>query len=156
MTLEYESLLFKPFTGIGRDDCFALFRQFYKQNFGIEIRNYARPHDWDSNTLDLIRLCHEAEGFDIITDWKIKDLRPGDGLAIMVGSSNPDHLSVYLGEGKMLHHLYGQFSREEEFQGFWRNHTAFILRHPDVPDLRPVYPDVQIGDILSERNSPPG
>ncbi len=153
MILEFQERVGLPFTGVGRDDCLETVRWFYDKNFGIKIKNYARPHDWKSNDLDLIRLCYAAEGFDTITDWKVADLRPADLLAVMIGESNPNHLAVYLGEGEILHHLYGQFSRVDPWRDFWRNQTAFILRHPDVPDLRPVYPDTDIGTIVRERNS---
>lgn len=156
MILEYEDLIGKPFTGIGRDDCFATVRAFYSHNFGIEIANYARPSDWKANDLDLLRSCYVNEGFNMITDWKVQDLRPADLLAVMLGEANPNHLAIYLGEGEMLHHLYGKFSRVDPMGGYWRNHTSFILRHPDVPDLRPIYPDTDIGTILRERNSQVG
>lgn len=155
MSLKYEHLLGRPFTGIGRDDCLKLFRDFYRDNFQISIRDYARPHDWSSDKLDLMRLCYEREGFDLITDWKIKDLRPADVLCVSIGEANPNHFSIYVGDNKIVHHLYGQLSREEPFRDFWRNHTGFVLRHPDVPDLRPTYPDVDLMELLRARNSPP-
>lgn len=154
MNLQYEELLDKPFIW-GAQDCLTLFRKFYKTNFGIEITNYARPHDWSSDNLDLMRLCYEREGFDMITDWKAKDLRPGDVLCISIGEQNPNHFAIYLGENEILHHVYGRRSKKEPLHGFWRNHTGFLLRHPDVPDLRPVYPDVDIASILRARNAPP-
>lgn len=143
------------FTGIGADDCFELARKFYKLNFDIEIPKFARPNDWSSDKLDLLRMLPARAGFDTITDWKLKDLRPGDALAVAVGESNPNHLSMYLGDDKILHHLYGQFSRVEVYRDFWRDRTSFLLRHPDVPDLRPVYPDVDLRTLLNVRNSPP-
>ena len=152
--LKYEHLVGIPFSGIGRDDCFKLFRDFYADNFDIKIANYARPHDWSSDKLDLIGLCHEREGFEKITDWKVKDLRPADVLCMAIGESTPNHFSIYVGDSKLIHHLYGRTSSVDEFRDFFRNTTCYLLRHPDVPDLRPVYPDVTIADLLNARNAP--
>jgi cell wall-associated NlpC family hydrolase len=158
MTLEdlkYEHLEGIPFTTIGDRDCYELVRDFYSENFNMDLTPYARPHDWASDKMDLIRNLYDREGFEMITDWKIKDLRPADVMAVSINEANPNHLAIYVGEGNILHHLYGKRSRLEPLRGFWRNHTSFILRHPDVPDLRPVYPDVDYMELLRARNSPP-
>lgn len=153
--LKAEHLQGIPFTGIGKRDCYELVRDFYRDNFNIELTPYARPHDWESDKLDLIRNHYEAEGFEMLTDWKIKDLRPADLLIMAVNESNPNHIAINLGDGRILHHLYGKRSRIEEFHGWWRNHVSFVVRHKDVPDLRPVYPDVDYMELLRARNSPP-
>lgn len=154
MKLEYDHLIGRPFTDIGGLDCFALHRDFHKDNFGIEIANYARPHDWSSNKLDLIRLSYPREGFEMLSQWTTKDLRPADTLAMTIGEGAPNHLAIFLGDNQILHHLYGRLSSVEQFRDFWRNHTSFILRHPDVPDLREVHPDVDIMSLLRVRNDP--
>ncbi len=153
--LKYEQLLGRPFTGIGKSDCLALTREFFATNFGIEIPNFARPHDWSSDELDLIGPLGEKAGFEQITRWRPADLRPGDILAVCVGERNPNHLANYVGNSKIVHHLFGRMSNVEELRDFWFNHTAFILRHPDVPDLRPVYPDVDLMDLINARKAAP-
>lgn len=159
MTLKYEHLIGIPFTGIGKRDCYALAQDFFWDNFQMKFTDYARPHDWKSDSVDLIRQNYEREGFKMITEWSMKDLRPADVLALFFGESNPNHLAIWLGEqGKdsheILHHIYGRMSRAEPF-GFWRNQVSFILRHPDIPDLRPVYPDIDIMDLIRAKTAPP-
>lgn len=158
-TLKFDHLEGKKFTGIGQEDCFQLVTDFYFDNFGIKLRKYARPQDWKSDRDNLILKSYEREGFEKITDIKAKNLRPGDILAIAIGEANPNHLAVYLGkingEHKIVHHLLNRLSNTEELQGFWLNQTCFILRHPDVPDLRPALPTTTIEDILNARNDPP-
>lgn len=158
MTLEdlkYEHLAGRPFVW-GMADCLALVRDFYRENFDIQIRDYARPTHWSSDQIDLMRMIYPREGFDILTDWRPKDLRPGDVLGIMLNESNPNHLAVFVGDNTIVHHLYGRMSNIEALRDFWRNQTSFVLRHPDVPDLAPVYPDVDIRSILSARNAAAG
>lgn len=154
MTLKYEHLIGLPFIW-GTSDCLSLFRAFYRENFGIEITNYARPSDWSSDQLDLMKLCYEREGFEMISDWRPKELRPGDVLCMAVGERNANHFAIYLGDDNIIHHLYGRASSMEVFRDFWRNNICFILRHPDVPDLRPVYPDVDLVSLLNARNAAP-
>lgn len=155
MTLKYTHLTGRPFTGIGKQDCFDLVAHFFRDNFGIEIPNYARPHDWSSDKLDLIGQLGPLAGFERIEEWKPKDLRPGDLLCIAIGEAKPNHLAIYVGDDTILHHLYGRMSDAAPFRDIWRTRTAYIYRHPEVPDLRPVYPDVDLKDILSARNAPP-
>jgi cell wall-associated NlpC family hydrolase len=156
VTLKYDHLVGLAFTGIGQRDCFELASDFFDDNFGIKLPKLARPHDWRSNDHDLIRECYAKTGFEMITQWKATDLRPGDVLAIMIGESNPNHLAIVVDDGQILHHLMNQMSRVDPLRDFWLNQTAFVLRHPDVPDLRPSFPDVDIGDILRERNAATG
>ena len=123
----------------------------YRENFGLELTDYARPNDWQSELEDIIRNVYERDGFQMITDWKAKDLHPGDLLCMAVGETKPNHLAVYVGDNKVVHHLYGRLSTEDPFRDFFRNTTCFILRHPDVPDLRPQHPTTTIKEILRDR-----
>lgn len=99
------------FTGIGQRDCLELVRDFFRDNFGIQIKPYARPHDWNSDEIDLVRMLYDDANFEMITDWRIKDLRPADVLAMSINEANPNHLAINLGDGNILHHLYGRKSR---------------------------------------------
>lgn len=148
--MKYDHLLGRPFI-MGKFDCFALVRDFFSENFDLHIADYSRPVDWSSDTVDLIRLLYEREGFEMIVDWKIKDLRPGDVLAMCIGESNPNHFSIVVDDNQILHHLANRLSNIEILRDFWMHSTAFVLRHPAVPDLRPVFPDVDIGTLLNAR-----
>jgi len=41
----------------------------------------------------------------------------------------PNHAGVYLGDGIMLHHLYGRLSSRDVYGGYWREVTRLTLRH---------------------------
>jgi cell wall-associated NlpC family hydrolase len=148
--VRYEHLLGRSFQP-GVRDCFEHLRALYLDNFGIGITNYARPHDWSADSDDLIRKLHDREGFEMLVDWKFKDIRPGDVLCVAIGESNPNHLAVYVGDNMLTHHLMGRMSSAEPYRDFWRNSTCFVLRHPAVPDLRPPLEDQDIRRILHER-----
>lgn len=150
MTVKYEHLVGRDFLW-GVRDCFQLVRDFFAENFGMAITNYARPTNWRSDELDLMRACYEREGFEMILNWKAKDLRPGDVLCMAIGESTGNHFAVFVGDNTICHHLYGRLSTAEPMRDFWRNSVCYALRHPDVPDLRPVLVDIDIGSILSAR-----
>lgn len=150
--LEYAHLLGRAFE-FGTSDCFALGREFFSHNFGIEIPNFARPSDWSADELDLIRELHEQTGFEMITKWRVKDLRPADVLCLAIGERNPNHFAILTDDGQMLHHLRDRLSQAVPFEDFWRRCTCFVLRHPDVPDLRPPVVESDLARKLNERNA---
>lgn len=150
VTVEYQHLVGRSFL-LGVRDCYSIVRDFYFDNFGIELTDYARPKDWHSDIENIIRNVYEIDGFEMITDWKPKDLRPADIFCMSIGESEPNHLAIYVGDNKIIHHLYGRFSSDDPFRDFFRNTTGFVLRHPLVPDLRPVLSDTTLGSILRDR-----
>lgn len=152
MTLRYDHLVGRSFV-MGVQDCFQLGREFFADNFDIQIPDFARPQDWSSTNLDLVRHLYTRSGFQMITDWTIKDLRPADVMAMCVGESNPNHFAIVVDNNQILHHLANRLSNVEVLRDFWRHVTAFVLRHPDVPDLRPVHADVDIRTLLNARYS---
>lgn len=149
MSIEYKNLVGKPFD-LGKQDCFKLAIDFYKQNFDINIPNFSRPTNWNADNIDLIGMLHTKAGFEKVDTW---DLRPGDALATAVGSSSPNHLVIYVGDNLLLHHKAYHLSDVETFRPAWRVVTCYVLRHLDVPDLTPVYPDVTIEELLRQRYS---
>lgn len=149
MKLEYSNLIGKPWEP-NKSDCFSINIDFFAQNFGIKIPNFARPNDWDADKLNLIEILYKQTGFiKLAPNWE--ELRPADVLATAVGSVNPNHLVIYLGNNEILHHKYGVNSCVETMRPIWRMITGYILRHPDVPDLRPVYSDITIEELLRAR-----
>jgi len=152
--MQYDNLLGRPFE-LGRTDCFKMVRDFYKQNYDIELRNYARPRDWQADTTDIIGLSYEQEGFDKVTDWSLKTLQPGDLLCMAISSSKPNHLAIYVGDNTIVHHKVYTMSSAEVLRDFWRNTTCYVLRHKDVPNTTVEKPTVTIQELLDERNRLP-
>jgi cell wall-associated NlpC family hydrolase len=62
MKLRYEHLIGIEYKH-GSNDCYGLIRRFYKDNFDLNLRNYARPHDWWNTDLSLYQLNYHKEGF---------------------------------------------------------------------------------------------
>lgn len=112
-------------------DCFTLFKDFLWREFSIRISEYEREDDWWENGQELYSMDRlNAEGFFQITD----EPRRGDIILMNVRSKVPNHASVYLGNGEMLHHLHGRLSRRESYGGYWAERTCYIVRHKDMPN----------------------
>jgi cell wall-associated NlpC family hydrolase len=150
--LKYDHLLGKDYVP-GSVHCYALVRAFFEDNFDLKMRDYVIPHDWNSDTIDLIEKIHEREGFFKVEDWTLKNLQPGDLLCVAVGASHANHFVIHIGNNLLLHHPLGQKSRTEPMRDFWRKQTCYVLRHPVVPNLTPALPDIDIMDLINDRYS---
>ena len=147
--MKYTHLLGKQFD-LGRQDCFQMCIDFFDENFNIKIPNIARPHDWDPNKLDLIGDFYHISGFEKIEkdEWPP---RPADVLVTTVGGRNPNHLLIYLGGNEFIHHQTGKLSTQEVLRPAWRRFTSYILRHPDVPDMTPEKPLLDLRELMHDR-----
>lgn len=105
-----------PFVGRtfrhGVHDCYGLIRDWYNVQRGIILTNYPREDGWwepkgEGNILDDQFV---KEGFIKLDDFNEVDI--GDILLFQVDAAVTNHCSVYLGEGLMLHHIYGRLSTE--------------------------------------------
>lgn len=103
-------------------DCWALCRDWYARERGIELPSPPR-HDqwWNDGGSDLYSdAALTGAGFARMAGPS--DLEPGDLILMQVRSKNlvPNHAGVYLGDGLMLHHLHGRLSSRDVFGGYWR------------------------------------
>lgn len=149
--LKVEHLVGRPYIH-GVDHCYKLVRDFYLDNFGIVMGNWAMPSDWKADELNLIEMIYEREGFFKVEDWSIKNLHPGDLLCMAVRSSNPNHFAINIGGNEVLHHPLAQMSTIVPLRDYFRMSTCFVLRHLDVPDLRPVGEVKTIQELVDARN----
>lgn len=150
MVLKHEHLIGREYVP-GEVHCYTLVRDLYRDNFGIELPDFALPPIWDPNLINIIDMVTTRLGVDRVENWTLKTLRPGDVLALAVQSTNPNHLGTYLGEGQFMHHPYNKRASVEPMRDFWRMATCYVIRHPEVPDLTPVKPSSTVEEILSAR-----
>lgn len=117
----------------GKHDCYGLVRDFYRKEYGLILRNYARPVGFDHSGLLLLTDNFRREGFEIV-NTPVSLLEPGDGLLMMLASRQVNHVGVYIGERKFLHHLYQRPSSAEVLDPRWQQRLSLIVRHPDVTE----------------------
>lgn len=108
-------------------DCYTLVQDVYRREFGVELPDFAREDQFWERGEHLYRDGLERAGFAVVEG---AEPQAGDGLLMRIGSREVDnHAAVYLGEGMMLHHLYGQPSRIERWDWPWQRRTTAIVRH---------------------------
>jgi len=96
-------------------DCFTLIRDFYFTTFNIDLPLVYSDYGWWETTerADSLYLTQferlGMEEFDITTELQI-----GDILAMKLGRSKCiNHGAIYTGNGRVIHHLEGKLSVEE-------------------------------------------
>lgn len=130
MIVKYEHLLGQEYH-IGVRDCYSILRQFYADNFGLKLRNYARPQQWWETDMNLYQENFRKENFHPV-DIPIHEVEIGDGLLMAFSSTNPNHAGVYVGDNKILHHFYNTLSRVDPLRTSMRNSVLTIVRNPEV------------------------
>jgi cell wall-associated NlpC family hydrolase len=105
-------------------DCYALIRDYYSRELGIELPDFERQDDWWNKGDNLYVEHMEAGGFEKIA----KPLQVGDLIIMQVRSPVPNHGGVYIGDGQMLHHAHGRMSSRDLYDGYWQENTVMYLR----------------------------
>lgn len=151
MTVKYEELLGREYSN-GKMDCYAVVRDFFKLNWGIELTDYARPHLWWRNPeVKLYENNYHKEGFKVV-DIPLDRVEIGDCVLFCIGSAGQaSHIAVYVGEGKFLHHFYNQRSVVEQLPRDFRRRIAGIIRHKDVPEIKPEKSSFDLTEDILKR-----
>lgn len=117
-------LLNRPFIH-GSWDCYGLVRDWYMQERGIELPDFPREDNWWTRGENLYVRHYAEAGFYS----HASELQAGDVILMQYRADEINHAGIYLGNGKMLHHMYGQLSGEVPYGGIWRERTMLTLRH---------------------------
>tara|TARA_R110002012_G_scaffold321104_1_gene547409 strand:+ start:3410 stop:4111 length:702 start_codon:yes stop_codon:yes gene_type:complete len=111
----------------GVTDCWALVRDWYKQELGIILRDWERPitpEEFIANPMFV--KCASATGF--------KELRPqeklenGDLLFMSIMTTGLNHVAIFL-DGDVLHHLADRISCKEPYNEWLLKCTGMRLRY---------------------------
>ena len=107
-------------------DCYSLCRDWYKREFGLQLRDYPRRDQWWEQGQNLYLDNFEKEGFRKIP---VEELQRGDALLMNLQSPVPNHAAIYLGDQQVLHHVQGRLSSRDVYGGYYWKNTACALRH---------------------------
>lgn len=107
-------------------DCFSLVQDYYRQKLNIEMADHPRDDCWWERGEDLIE--------QNIANWNfysvpLEALEVHDVILMQCGSSQINHMGIYIGEGRMLHHVTNQLSKEDLFGGYWLKCARFAARY---------------------------
>lgn len=115
-------------------DCYSIVRDWYKQERNIDLPDFKRTDNWwDDGESDLYTEGFPKAGFySVGQDPSV--LQVGDMILMQIRSKNgvPNHAAIYLGDGMMLHHMYGRLSSRDVYGGMWQEYTRAIMRHKDI------------------------
>lgn len=97
----------------GINDCFGLVRRYYWQTHRLPIPDFPRSGEWWNDGHSDLYAQYPLTGF--VARNMPAEPNPGDVLLMRIRSRNnvPNHAAVYLGDGVILHHLWGQLSRRD-------------------------------------------
>lgn len=119
-----------PYVGrefsFGIVDCYSLCRDWYRKEFGLELRDYDRRDKFWLRGENLYLDNFASEGFREIP---IEELQYGDLILMQLESPLPNHAAIYLGDQLILHHLQGRLSSRDIYGGYYLKSTAKALRH---------------------------
>ncbi len=125
--IEYQNLLGRQFE-IGVCDCWSIAMEYYDQNYGIKLTNYARPLDMHTLGWSLYLKNLENEGFELL-DIHPRQLQVSDFILLSIRTSEPHHGVIYVGEGKIIQHMQNRLSGVTSYSGIWRTATTNFYRH---------------------------
>jgi cell wall-associated NlpC family hydrolase len=142
----YDNLLGLPYEE-GQQDCFSLVRRYYRQVWGVDIPNFARPHNfWEDPNLDLYQL-YKLAGFEQVFDVPFQK---GDGLLMPLFTPFATHGAILAEDNVIIHHLPRRLSNAEPFRPRWSSKVTIVIRHPEVTSqLRKLKPKpTQLHEVL--------
>ena len=109
----------------GAGDCFALVRDYFKLERGIDIQDHARDEAWErKGTENFYIQKFESWGFERIPKEMIE---PGDGCLIQFPREKiPKHAAIYVGNGLILHHRRNCLSGREPITRYQEYITCWL------------------------------
>jgi len=112
----------------GVTDCWALARDWYRQEWGLQLRDWQRPADPVAFIqAPMFEACWAETGFRELREDE--ELQRGDFLLMAIAAREANHCAVYIGDQLILHHLQGRLSSRDLYGGWYLSCTGRRLRH---------------------------
>lgn len=138
----------------GVNDCFALVRDWHRQNTGLELELPQRTTEMLTSGIPDAQELLERNRLVRVVDGP----RRGDLLVmhIRAAGSRPNHLGVFLGQGEFLHQLTAEPSQVAPWGGMWEHCCCMILRHQSLMTPARAHPaGTNLKDTMGTKLSPP-
>jgi len=130
-----DPLLDRPFV-YGHLDCYTIVRDWYKK-YGLSLNDYQRNglfwRDVESEYNPYVEFFEQEGFFELDDNAKIM---PNDLILMSIGSKRQDcanHAGVYVGDNKIIHHIFNSLSRYDIYThgSPWHLRTIMRLRHKE-------------------------
>jgi proteasome lid subunit RPN8/RPN11 len=113
----------------GIHDCYSLLKDFYKNEFCIELDDYDRGEEmeWESPDWNMFERNFQSQGFAPCE----APFQKGDMLLMQLQSPTPNHVGVMaIPEQNIFYqHLLDRLSEASIYGGYWAKVTSKVLRH---------------------------
>ena len=112
----------------GVSDCWTLARDWYKEAWDLTLPDWKRPTTMlEFYEAPMFESCYEEAGF---IDMGIQSPEEGDLIFMSIdGSRGLNHVGVYVGEQRLLHHLCNRLSSRDIWGGYYQKACGLIVRH---------------------------
>ena len=120
---DYKSLIGRQWL-YGKFDCYTIVRDYYKL-LGIIMPDYDRPKDLITSKsifLDQAKNCNFKQ-------IDFEDRTQNDVLIMKLGTKNPMHAAIFLGNNRILHQKYESLSCIENYNAYYRRSTKAVFRY---------------------------
>lgn len=105
-------------------DCYTIVHDYYSREWGVWMpMNMSRPYGWWDKAKNLY--------FENKPDWvqESSSIQRYDTIIFNLhDESMPNHAAIYLGNGKMLHHLETRLSCIEDLTTMWKTKIYSVFR----------------------------
>lgn len=116
----------------GYSDCYRLGLDYYAKELGIKLHAIPTPKNYTLQMMTYTRTNLFVENFASSGFEQVLLPEQGDAVLIQSGMATfdgPDHVGIYLGDGKFLHHYRNRMSTVQPYSSMWRQKTTMVLRH---------------------------
>jgi proteasome lid subunit RPN8/RPN11 len=108
-------------------DCYTLIQDWYVREWSVALPDFEREDGFWERGEDIYREGFPLAGFAELPHGTVP--QRGDVLLMHVRSEINNHGAVYLGDGQMLHHMFGAPSEVTVWGHAWQIRTSAVLRH---------------------------
>lgn len=108
-------------------DCYSLVRDWYARERGVILPDFPRRDDWWTRGENLYMRYYAEAGFSPLE--RDERIEVGDVILMQIRAPDPNHAGVYIGDGRMLHHMHGRLSTRDVYGGYWAEVTRLVVRY---------------------------